>query len=54
MSGKLLFLLGALWVSCAITLLATYQPFKEFVEPFMMILGITGFFLSLFDFFQRD
>ena len=53
MSGKLLFFLGALWFSCVVTLLFTYQPFKEFAETFMMILGVTGFIISLREFFTK-
>jgi uncharacterized membrane protein HdeD (DUF308 family) len=53
MSGKLLFLLGALWFSCVITLLFTFQPFKEFAEAFMMILGIAGFIISLRELFTK-
>ncbi|HMV45489.1 MAG TPA: hypothetical protein PK079_26790 [Leptospiraceae bacterium] len=54
MSGKILFLLGALWVSCAITLLFSYEPIKYFAEPFMMILGIAGFIISVYEFFSKS
>ncbi|HNN05316.1 MAG TPA: hypothetical protein PKN56_17280 [Leptospiraceae bacterium] len=51
--NSLLFLLGAIWIGLASALLFSYNEYKPYSEPIMIVLTVSTAIISFYDFIRK-